>query len=102
MPASSEIFGAFATVEDQWNNGQHRAICKCRFHVWIIAQCLQQARPWRRYGLRPFAGRLNGVLQGLVEGAPRRRAARQIGENHSVATAAAINQNAISKQGSVG
>ena len=46
--------GAFAALEDQRDNRQSRAVRKGRFHVWIIAQCLQQARPWRRYGLRPF------------------------------------------------
>jgi hypothetical protein len=51
-----------------------------------------------RYGLRPFAGRLHGVLQGLVEGAPHRRAARQIGEYNAVATAMTVNQNAVSSR----
>ena len=45
----------------------------------IIAQCLQQRGAWCRYSLRPFAGRLHGVLQGFVEGAPHRRVAGRSG-----------------------
>jgi hypothetical protein len=52
------------------------AVCKCRFHATIVAQCLQQSRPRGRDSLRPFAGRLHGVPQSLVKGAPHRRAAR--------------------------
>ena len=80
--------GGFAALEDQRDNSQHRTARKRRFHVWIVAQCLQQSRARERYSLRPFAGRLHGVPQSLVEGAPHRRAARQIGKHHAIATAA--------------
>ena len=52
------------------------------------ARCASRRRRGR--GLRPVAGRLHGMPQSLVEGAPHRRAARQIGKHHAIATAAAI------------
>ena len=70
----------------------HRAVRNRRFHATIVAQCLQQALPWCRYSLRPFAGRLHGVTQSLIDGAPRRevRSPVKIGKHHAIATAAAI------------
>ena len=84
--------GALAAVEDERDGCQHRAVRKCRFHVLIVAQCLQQARAWGRDSLRPFAGR----------GRPRRPCAPSpcnpaIGKHHAIATAMAIDQNAVSR-----
>ena len=89
---------ALAAVKDQRNDGQHGAVRKCRFHATIVAQCLQQSRARERDSLRPFAGRLHGMPQGLVDGASHRRAARQIRKHHAIATAAAIDQNAVSRR----
>ena len=63
------------------------AVRKCRFHVWIVAQRLQQARPWGRDSLRPTAPWHDARPR---RGCAHRRAARQIGKHHAIATAAAI------------
>jgi hypothetical protein len=55
------------------------------------ARCASRRRRGR--GLRPFAGRLHGMPQSLVDGA-----CGQIGKHHAIATAAAIDQNAVSRR----
>ena len=75
------------------------AVRKCRSHATIVAQCLQQWRARERDRLGPFAGRPPWRAAKPGRGcAPSLVAARQIGKHHAIATAAAIDQNAVSRR----
>ena len=52
--ACSLIFAPNRVCRSRTARLPHRAVRKCRFHAPFVAQCLQQARPWCRYSLRPF------------------------------------------------